>query len=105
MNTLTYLSQYVVLFATYVIFHQSYSVSRSCLHEINLNFLFMDLKKKLVLITLLIVVFSTDDFYCSKNHRCIPMLWVCDGEDDCGTGEDEHKGCGRALTLFFIVYF
>ena len=44
-------------------------------------------------------MYITEDFLCKKSHRCIPQSWVCNGEDDCGTGEDEHEGCGRNICL------
>lgn len=32
----------------------------------------------------------TDRFKC-KNNRCIPLRWLCDGDNDCGNDEDESN--------------
>lgn len=29
------------------------------------------------------------EFQCVGSRRCIPSLWLCDNEDDCGDGSDE----------------
>lgn len=34
-------------------------------------------------------------FVCSKSGDCIPYSWRCDGEEDCGSGEDEEE-CSRS---------
>lgn len=33
---------------------------------------------------------QTDRFKC-KNNRCIPLRWLCDGDNDCGNDEDESN--------------
>ena len=35
---------------------------------------------------------SNSDFICD-NNRCIPGVWHCDGDDDCGDASDEPRSC------------
>lgn len=35
---------------------------------------------------------TAEEFRCS-NHKCIPKMWKCDNDDDCGDGSDEPPEC------------
>ena len=36
---------------------------------------------------------TSSQFLCSAKLKCIPFWWKCDGQDDCGDGEDEPESC------------
>ncbi|EDO47788.1 predicted protein [Nematostella vectensis] len=41
---------------------------------------------------------QSNEFYCSKDDRCINIFWKCDGESDCTDGEDE-QGCATTAPV------
>ncbi|XP_077556086.1 LDL receptor protein 1 isoform X2 [Haemaphysalis longicornis] len=36
---------------------------------------------------------TSSQFVCEKTYKCIPALWRCDTQDDCGDGSDEPASC------------
>lgn len=34
-------------------------------------------------------------FQCHSDGECIPQAWVCDDEEDCDDGSDEHQQCRK----------
>lgn len=36
---------------------------------------------------------TSAQFKCKTTFNCIPKLWVCDFQNDCGDGSDEPKDC------------
>ena len=41
------------------------------------------------------------NYFKCDNNRCIPMMWVCDGDNDCGdlSDEDERHNCSECEQL------
>lgn len=47
-----------------------------------------------------------DRFKC-QNNRCIPLRWLCDGDNDCGNDEDESNSTcsGIVRSVQFNIQF
>lgn len=41
-------------------------------------------------------------FKCTRKQKCIPLNLRCNGQDDCGDGEDETD-CRESLQHYFLL--
>ena len=48
--------------------------------------------------------FPVEYILCNTTGRCVPESWKCDGDPDCGVGDnsDEPPECGQFETALFI---
>ena len=48
---------------------------------------------------------NNSNFNCSiGSSKCIPWLWVCDGDEDCVDGRDEADAtCGKLPIILFVA--
>lgn len=40
---------------------------------------------------------SSQEFKCVTSGQCIPLAFVCDGDEDCVDGSDEQRTCGMSV--------
>ena len=40
-------------------------------------------------------------FRCQKG-TCIPIMWACDGVNDCGDNSDEDRYCKIGIFIYFL---
>lgn len=41
-------------------------------------------------------------FQCD-NNRCVPLTWVCEGENDCGDNSDEKPSLCKGKEFWILI--
>ena len=47
---------------------------------------------------------ENSQFECAANSACIPITYICDGENDCGDNSDEQECKGEMINYVHCSY-
>lgn len=83
----------------------NFSVDRRCSFLITFKSFSYFLLGRLIFTSFVTDVCSSKHFQCA-NGKCIPLAWVCEGEDDCGDNSDENiEQCKKGMCFSFAEIF